>query len=160
MPLASASAKTQCVVVGAAAAALTALLLAGFRRRRSAVVVDIEGIGEDEDETPRALPEPPHAGPHSSQAVQLSRDPLLDAGLEALGMLTGPVQMEPTPRPLPLADELPLPETLAEATMEADETIVVTRVSPEEEERRYFASMAGGGDLFDSSPVRSDAVTK
>ncbi|OLQ13206.1 hypothetical protein AK812_SmicGene2835 [Symbiodinium microadriaticum] len=43
---------------------------------------------------------------------------------------------------------------------EVDETVEVRRVSPEEEERRYWASMAGGLDLFSGVDPAEQADVK
>jgi len=96
---------------------------------------------------------------------------VLDEGLMALGMLSRPGQavsaagghqrqgaaLDPSEypdaqrhvAPRPVAD--PSRPYLEEGVDGADECFVMERVSPEEEERRYFANLSGGGgfDLFD-----------
>merc|ERR1712099_168502 len=71
----------------------------------------------------------------------------LDDGLWALGMGTGPVAKD---KPRPQSSGAPTLHRpyLGDGVDGADEVVVIERVSPEEEERRYFANLAGGDDLF------------
>merc|ERR1711890_200691 len=91
---------------------------------------------ESGEETPTTLAEQPWAGPHEAPS---SSHPDLDAGLRALGMLSASTNSN-TQSP---AASLPLrPQRNFEEGVEgADDVVVVERVSPEEEERRYFQMM-------------------
>mmetsp|Transcript_65246 Transcript_65246/g.121639 ORF Transcript_65246/g.121639 Transcript_65246/m.121639 type:complete len:188 (+) Transcript_65246:74-637(+) len=87
----------------------------------------------------------------------------VNAGLRALGMLsasgemrTGVAQVVETGTQKHHHDH---GDTEVDG-VDADETIVIQRVSPEEEERRYFANM-GGFDMFgDSMPAQKPEVVQ
>merc|ERR1711971_202952 len=97
------------------------------------------------DSTPVAIASPPNAGP---QEAPNRRDAELDAGLMALGMLSAPVAQDDRK-----SIRQPVPRKFEDGVDGADETVVVERVSPEEEERRYFAMINGGQDLFSDLPA-------
>eukprot|EP00439_Symbiodinium_sp_Y106_P058516 s2954_g8.t1 len=71
----------------------------------------------------------------------------LDKGLMALGLLPSSCSAGPSAPPRREAQGARKQHPSIE-NEEVDETVEVRRVSPEEEERRYWASMAGGLDLF------------
>lgn len=149
-----------------AAAAITATVAAWAARRRRRA----RGLGGDEAlETDDAassgaatptggLGDRPQAGPGEVGAEYLAaeeqraeRQAALDEGLRALGMLPsvghttdGAAERQRQPR-AGGAHAYAHPEGDVEG---AEDYVVVERVSQEEEERRYFANMTGGSDLF------------
>eukprot|EP00927_Polykrikos_kofoidii_P021011 TRINITY_DN20038_c0_g1_i1.p1 TRINITY_DN20038_c0_g1~~TRINITY_DN20038_c0_g1_i1.p1 ORF type:complete len:240 (-),score=46.53 TRINITY_DN20038_c0_g1_i1:108-755(-) len=125
--------------------------------------------------TPTTKADPPSSGPrrlpHSCVAgkERAPRDQLLDDGLRALGMLSGPTDLSAAEK---AAEAAAIRARSSEAARhhavqtsteiegeEADDTIVVERVSPEEEERRYFANL-GGGDMFGFDGLGSSTATR
>merc|ERR1719237_340695 len=75
-----------------------------FRRRRHPGIGVLGDAADSDAQTPRALAEPPAAGPREEAPQMLeerSRDPLLDEGLRALGMLSTSM---PTSTRLPKAN--------------------------------------------------------
>merc|ERR1712087_735164 len=79
--------------------------------------------------------------------VQSSSDPLLDQGLASLGWTSGPIAKD---KPRSTYKKAPAQNKpyLEDGVEGADDVVVIERVSPEEEERRYFANLNGGDDLF------------
>merc|ERR1712094_60180 len=72
-----------------------------------------------------------------------------DEGLRALGLLSSPANVQglvPKPSVAP-ASRRNLDD------VDADDTIVVERVSAQEEERRYFAALGTCDDLFGELPA-------
>lgn len=151
--------------LGVAAITATVAAWAAHRRRRARGFGGDQAL-EDEDvassgaATPTGLGDPPRAGPEEVGAEYLAaeeqraeRHAALDEGLRALGMLSssGPAAANGAagrqrPHVARGANAQPYLEDGVEG---AEDTFVVERVSQEEEERRYFANMAGGFDLFD-----------
>lgn len=91
---------------------------------------------EEEEDWPWALAEPPRAGPED--VVQPSSD--LDEGLLALGLLSQSCVQDSRHA---VANGQRARSHPVQENAEVDETVEVHRVSPEEEERRYFANMVG-----------------
>lgn len=83
-------------------------------------------LGDSDDETPRALAEPPTAGP--VEPLPVHGDALLDAGLRALGVLSSASRTR---------------------EREAGSAIVLERVSPDEDAQDSSASHAAVDDRFD-----------
>eukprot|EP00928_Gymnodinium_smaydae_P078839 TRINITY_DN62903_c0_g1_i1.p1 TRINITY_DN62903_c0_g1~~TRINITY_DN62903_c0_g1_i1.p1 ORF type:complete len:274 (+),score=66.30 TRINITY_DN62903_c0_g1_i1:66-824(+) len=129
----------------------------------------------DSEATPTAAAEPPSAGPEDDH---LAADPFggagsrdeLDDGLRALGMLSGPLDSHRAAAAAAAATsrarQRPEPSAAARYHAQqdgvdgAEEVFVMDRVSPEEEERRYFANLCGGDDLFgglDAPPAEAAA---
>eukprot|EP00811_Abedinium_folium_P012848 NODE_21933_length_730_cov_2.298507.p1 GENE.NODE_21933_length_730_cov_2.298507~~NODE_21933_length_730_cov_2.298507.p1 ORF type:complete len:194 (-),score=55.82 NODE_21933_length_730_cov_2.298507:62-643(-) len=123
---------------GVAAVALAALALQTRQRRRRRL---LRRWDDDGDGTPTSLARPPTAGP----AMALpARDELLDDALFALGMTCGPVAGREA-----ALRHVAAPPREPQHPSEAEDVVYIQRVSAEEEERRYFANMAGGaGDIF------------
>uniref|UniRef100_A0A7S4QBR9 Uncharacterized protein n=1 Tax=Alexandrium monilatum TaxID=311494 RepID=A0A7S4QBR9_9DINO len=136
----------------ALAAGATAAAALALRRRRWHCGLAVEDCLSEGSDTPRALPDPPSAGPAEAPppTAESEHDALLDEGLRALGMVSGPV-MDREDHHLPMQASASQRHShhpyIEGGDDEVDETVVVERVSPEEERRRYFANL-GGDDLF------------
>uniref|UniRef100_A0A7S4QA94 Uncharacterized protein n=1 Tax=Alexandrium monilatum TaxID=311494 RepID=A0A7S4QA94_9DINO len=141
------------LAAGATAAAALALRAGSAQqRRRRRCGLAVEDCLSEGSDTPRALPDPPSAGPAEAPppTAQSEHDALLDEGLRALGMMSGPVadrEDRQLPMQAPASQRHSHHPYIEGGDDEADETVVVERVSPEEERRRYFANL-GGDDLF------------
>ncbi|CAK0842320.1 unnamed protein product [Prorocentrum cordatum] len=136
------------LAAGASVAALALAFVFAPRRRAS-----------DGAETPTAAPEPPAIGPDQAApgSGDGADDHALDEGLRALGMLSGAsLSVAALDRPARAgAPALPYDEGVDGA----DDYVVVNRVSPEEEERRYFANLSGGADPFGGLPAPAEEET-
>lgn len=145
------------------------VVMVRWRRDRFAEPVGAKSRGAVVPQNPPAGPEEGLNAEHPKQGLDAEHpDPqALDEGLQALGMLSSPgsandarVQQHRFVRESrAAANARPY---LEEGVEDADDIVIVERVSPEEEERRYFANMAGG-DLFDGiaqpdEPERRRAV--
>merc|ERR1712217_35136 len=123
---------------------------------------DGDEVDDDEDggRTPTMRAEPPLSGPLEAPAAESKRDPLLDEGLFALGMSAGPIaQSRPAQKRSANASRAYRPYE-EEGVEGADDVVIIERVSPEEEERRYFANLAGGDDLFAGIAAPGDATNQ
>jgi len=141
------------LLTAAATASVAAVVAVELRRRRrcgkrsSPAPTVAEAADWESDGASRALAEPPAVDPLEAS---MHPDLALEAGLRALGMLSSPARIGLEADRFRFAKLAPARHTDDEGYVD---TIIVKRVSPEEEERRYFVNLAGGDDLFGGLPM-------